>query len=145
VVWKTPLPGESWSSPIVWDERVFVTTATDNGQTCRVLCLDTKNGQILWNRDVFQQLPRRKEGRNTYATPTPATEGQRVYACFGDGSFVALHFAGEIVWTNRAVLSSRSLAQSAAATISATWYPAPKIVCTTDTVGPGAADVPSST
>jgi outer membrane protein assembly factor BamB len=102
VVWKTPLPGESWSSPIVWDERVFVTTATDNGQTCRVLCLDTKNGQILWNRDVFQQLPRRKEGRNTYATPTPATEGQRVYACFGDGSFVALNFAGEIVWTNRA-------------------------------------------
>jgi outer membrane protein assembly factor BamB len=86
----------------VWDERVFVTTATDNGQTCRVLCLDTKNGQILWNREVFQQLPRRKEGRNTYATPTPATEGQRVYACFGDGSFVALNFAGEIVWTNRA-------------------------------------------
>jgi len=50
---------------------------------------------------VFQQVPRRKEGRNSYATPTPATDGQRVYACFGDGSFAALNFAGEVVWTNR--------------------------------------------
>jgi outer membrane protein assembly factor BamB len=101
VVWKTPIPGEAWSSPIVWNDRVFLTTATDNGQTCRVLSLDAASGRILWDKVVFQQSPRHKEGRNSYATPTPATDGERVYACFGDGSFVALNFAGESVWTNR--------------------------------------------
>ena len=101
VLWKTEIPGESWSSPIVWNDRVFVTTATESGQSCRVLSLDAKSGKIQWNKEVFQQTPRRKEGRNTYATPTPATDGERVYACFGDGSLVALNFAGDVVWTNR--------------------------------------------
>jgi outer membrane protein assembly factor BamB len=101
VVWKTPIPGEAWSSPIVWNDSVFVTTATDNGQACRVLSLDTTSGKILWDKVVFQQTPRHKEGRNSYATPTPATDGERIYACFGDGSFAALNFAGETVWTNR--------------------------------------------
>ncbi len=101
VAWKTELPGVSWSSPIVWDERVFVTTATDNGESCRVLSLDRKTGKILWDKEVFKQVPRHKQDRNTFATPTPATDGERVYACFGDGSFAALNFAGDIVWTNR--------------------------------------------
>jgi len=101
VAWKTAIPGKSWSSPIVWGDRVFVTTATEEGVSCRVLSLDRKSGSVLWNKEVFQQVPRRKEGRNSYATPTPATDGARVYACFGDGSFAALNFAGEVVWTNR--------------------------------------------
>jgi outer membrane protein assembly factor BamB len=101
IAWKTELPGQSWSSPIVWADHVFVTTATDGGESCRVIALDRRSGTILWNREVFRQGLRRKEGRNTYATPTPATDGDRVFACFGDGSFAALSFAGEIVWTNR--------------------------------------------
>ncbi len=101
ILWKASISGESWSSPIVWKDRVFLTTATDNGQSCRVLSLDFGSGKILWNREAFQQVPRRKEERNTYATPTPATDGENVYACFGDGSFVALNFAGEILWSNR--------------------------------------------
>ena len=101
VAWKSPIPGESWSSPFVWGDRVFVTTATEGGASCRVLAFDRKTGGVLWNKEVFQQVQRRKEGRNTYATPTPATDGERIYACFGDGSFAALNFAGEIIWTNR--------------------------------------------
>ncbi len=101
VAWKTAIPGESWSSPIVWGDRVFLTTATDSGETCRVLSLDTRTGRILWDKEVFKQVQRRKEARNTYATPTPVTDGERVYACFGDGSFVALTFSGEIAWVNR--------------------------------------------
>ena len=101
IVWKTPLPGEAWSSPIVWGDHVFVTTATEEGQSCRVLALERQSGRIRWNQEVFRQVPRRKEGRNSYATPTPATDGQRVYACFHDGSFVALDFDGRVVWTNR--------------------------------------------
>jgi outer membrane protein assembly factor BamB len=101
VAWKTEIPGESWSSPIVWNDRVFLTTTTDAGAGCHVIALDRKSGAILWNKQVFEQVTRRKEGRNTYATPTPATDGERVYACFGDGSFAALTFDGTLVWTNR--------------------------------------------
>ena len=101
IAWKTELPGEGWSSPIVWGERIFVTTATNGGTSCRVLALDRKTGRILWDKEVFQQTLRRKEGRNSYATPTPATDGKLVYVCFGDGSFAALDFTGRVIWTNR--------------------------------------------
>ena len=101
VVWKTPIPGDSWSSPIVWGDRVFVTTATDKGSSCRVVCLNRIDGSLFWNTEVFTQAPGNKGDRNTYATPTPATDGERVYACFGDGSFAALDFAGHLEWTNR--------------------------------------------
>jgi len=101
IAWETEIPGESWSSPIVSAGRVFLTTATDSGESCRVLSLDAKSGAMLWDHEVFKQLPRRKEGRNTYATSTPVSDGERVYACFGDGSFAALTFAGEVVWINR--------------------------------------------
>jgi outer membrane protein assembly factor BamB len=101
IAWKTPIPGESWSSPIVWENHVFVTTATDGGTSCRVLALDRETGNILWNHEVFKQESGHKQSRNTYATPTPCTDGDRVYAVFGDGSFVALDFQGKVVWKNR--------------------------------------------
>ncbi|HVY70651.1 MAG TPA: PQQ-binding-like beta-propeller repeat protein [Verrucomicrobiae bacterium] len=101
VVWKTEIPGDSWSSPIVWGDRVFLTTATDNGATCRVLAVDRDTGKVLWNQEVFTQVLRRKEGRNTFATATPVTDGKLVYTVFSDGSFAALDFQGGIVWTNR--------------------------------------------
>lgn len=102
LAWKTELPGEGWSSPIVWGNRVFVTAATENGTSCRVLALDRKTGQVLWDRELFKQVPGHKEARNSYATPTPVTDGKLVYACFYDGSFAALDFDGNLVWTNRA-------------------------------------------
>jgi outer membrane protein assembly factor BamB len=101
IAWKTELPGESWSSPIVWGDRVFVTTATDAGASCRVLALDRNSGAIRWNTELFRQPTGRKEARNSYATPTPATDGKLVYACCGDGSFAAVDFEGRVVWTNR--------------------------------------------
>lgn len=103
VAWKTEIPGQSWSSPIVFGDRVFLTTATDNGVSGRILCLDRKSGQILWNKEVLQQPLKRKENRNTYATPTPVTDGQRVYAVFNDGSIVAVDYEGKTLWVNREV------------------------------------------
>ena len=103
VVWKQTIPGRGWSSPIVWADRVFVTTATDEGANCHVICLDLDSGQIVWDKVVFQQVPDRKEQKNSYATPTPVTNGQQVFAVFGDGSVVAVDFAGNVIWTNREV------------------------------------------
>jgi len=101
VVWKTEVPGEGWSSPVIYGDRVFLTSVMDNGTSCRILCLDRKSGQILWNKEVFTQVPRRKERKNSYATPTPTTDGQRVYAVFGDGSFASVDYEGKVIWTNR--------------------------------------------
>ncbi|MCX8107385.1 MAG: PQQ-binding-like beta-propeller repeat protein [Verrucomicrobiae bacterium] len=102
ILWKTELPGEGWSSPIVWGNHVFVTAADDGGASCRVIAVDKQTGRILWNREVFRQVPGHKQPRNSYATPTPVTDGKFVYACFYDGSFAALDFDGNVAWTNRA-------------------------------------------
>ena len=103
VVWKTAMTGEGWSSPIVWRDRVFLTTAKESGTKCHVVCVDRKSGKVLWDKEVFEQVPLRKEGKNSYATPTPVTDGERVYAVFGDGSVAALGFEGDVLWTNRDV------------------------------------------
>jgi outer membrane protein assembly factor BamB len=101
VLWRTPIDGESWSSPIVWTGRVFVTTAREGGRSCHVIALDRRTGAVLWDRQVFTQETLRKEAKNSYATPTPVTDGRRVFASFGDGSFAALDFDGTVAWTNR--------------------------------------------
>jgi len=102
VAWKTPITGESWSSPVVWGGRVFVTTARDDGRACHVVALDRRTGEVLWDTLALTQTLTRKEDRNSYATPTPVTDGARVYASFGDGSFVAVDVLnGKVVWTNR--------------------------------------------
>jgi len=103
IAWKTEIPGQAWSSPIVWDNRVFLTTATDEGAACHVLCLDADSGKILWDKEVFRQSPGRKENRNSYATPTPVTDGRHVYAVFAGGSIACLDFSGNVTWTNHDV------------------------------------------
>ena len=104
VVWKAEVPGEAWSSPIVFGDQVFVTTTTESGVNCHVLAYDRKNGKQQWNKKVFEQTPRKKEQRNSYATPTPATDGENVYAVFGDGSIVAVSAKrGDILWEHREV------------------------------------------
>ena len=100
VVWKASIPGKGWSSPIIFGDRIFMTSATEEGISCRVICVDTGNGKVLWDREVHrqQQGPMRKQ--NSYATPTPVTDGEKVYAVFYDGTAVAVDFAGKLVWTN---------------------------------------------
>jgi outer membrane protein assembly factor BamB len=66
-----------------------------------MLALDAASGKVVWDREVFRQVPRKKETRNSYATPTPVTDGKRVYAVFSDGGFAALDFSGKVAWTNR--------------------------------------------
>ena len=101
IAWKTEIPGEGWSSPVIYGDRVFVTTSVDAGVSCRVFCLKRQTGEVLWNREVIQQTPKRKEKRNSYATPTPVTDGKQVYVAFGDGTVAALSMKGDLVWTNR--------------------------------------------
>ncbi len=101
IVWKRPIPGEGWSSPIVFDDRVFVTAATDGGASFRLLCLDRLTGTVLWNKQVFRQKPGHKQKFNSYASSTPVTDGQNIYVLAFDGSLAAVSNEGSIIWTNR--------------------------------------------
>jgi outer membrane protein assembly factor BamB len=103
IAWSVQIAGEGWSSPIVWNDRVFVTTAADGGESCRIVALARADGKVLWNVEVFRQQKFRKEGKNSYATPTPVTDGDHVYAIFNDGGIAALTVAGKPAWVNRDV------------------------------------------
>ncbi len=100
VVWKTPIPGNAWSSPIVSGDHVFLTTTTEEGKVCRVICVNRTSGDIQWNKEVHRQELRAKRAQNSYATPTPVTDGKKVYCVFSDGTVVAVDFQGEVVWKN---------------------------------------------
>jgi outer membrane protein assembly factor BamB len=99
VVWKTKIPGVGWSSPIIQGKRVFLTAVTDGGKSCHILGLDRDTGAILWDREVLKQTPTHKRPENSDATPTPTTDGERVYAVFGEGGIAAVTVGGEPVWT----------------------------------------------
>ncbi len=100
IAWRAEIPGQGWSSPIVWGDRVFVTTATEEGESCHVLGLDRKNGKILWDVEALRQKRAHKERKNSYATPTPVTDGEYIYAVFNDGGIAALTVDGQPAWTN---------------------------------------------
>ena len=100
IAWQTSIPGQGWSSPVVWGDRVFVTTATEDGESCHVLALSRQDGNILWNMDVFRQKKSRKENKNSYATPTPVTDGEHIYAVFNNGGIAALTVDGKPAWVN---------------------------------------------
>ncbi|MBN2132234.1 MAG: PQQ-binding-like beta-propeller repeat protein, partial [Sedimentisphaerales bacterium] len=101
VAWKTAIAGAGWSSPIVCGERVFVTTATQNGTSLHLLCLDRKTGTVRWDREVVKQEAGHKQRFNSYATSTPATDGQRVYVLAFDGRLTAVTMDGQIAWVNK--------------------------------------------
>ena len=103
VVWKTSIPGKGWSSPIVFEGHVFLTTATEDGVSCRVICIDRTDGRIVWNTEVHRQKPGPMRRQNSYATPTPVTDGERVYSVFYDGTATAVDLAGKPVWKNHEI------------------------------------------
>jgi outer membrane protein assembly factor BamB len=99
IVWKTPIPGVGWSSPVVFDDRVFVTTATDKGASFRLICLDRLTGTVLWNKQIHRQNPGNKQKFNSYATSTPITDGRHIYVLAFDGTIAAVSNEGNIIWT----------------------------------------------
>ncbi len=82
VLWKTAIPGIGHSSPIVWGDRVFVTSCLLKEQLRVLVCLDRRDGKILWQREVVKSPLEPKHKLNSYASSTPATDGQHVYVTF---------------------------------------------------------------
>jgi outer membrane protein assembly factor BamB len=122
VAWKAEIPGRGWSSPIVWGDRVFLTTAVTAGPTeepkkglylggerpnaprpeheWKVLCLDLTSGKMRWEHVVHRGEPAGPvHTKNSYASETPVTDGERVYACFGNLGLFCLDLDGKEVWS----------------------------------------------
>jgi outer membrane protein assembly factor BamB len=121
IKWKTPIPGLGHSSPVVWKDRVFVTTAITSApklefitglsgdlrsaedvtpQSWRVYCLDKRTGRVLWEKVLHEGVPRSKRHlRNSYATPTPVTDGKHLIVSLGSEGLYGLDLDGNVRWT----------------------------------------------
>ena len=122
VAWKTEVPGRGWSSPIVWGGRVFVTTVVSEAEMeppkkglyfggerkevpqathhWLVLCFDLASGRELWRQEAHRGTPlNRLHVKNTYASETPATDGERVYASFGNVGVFCYDMEGRKLWS----------------------------------------------
>lgn len=120
VKWKTEIPGLGHSSPVVWGNRVFVTTAVTSApqtelppglsgdvasstdatpQSWRVYCLDKSSGKILWQKALHEGAPKSKRHtRNSFATPTPVTDGKHLIVSFGSEGLFGLDLEGTLLW-----------------------------------------------
>jgi len=106
VRWKTRIHDKGWSSPVVWDGQVWLTTATEDGKQRFVLCVDCATGKVSHDVKVFDvdkpQAMGDAQEFNSYASPTPAIEAGRVYAHFGSAGTACLDTAtGKVLWTRR--------------------------------------------
>ena len=103
VAWKSAVPGLGWSSPVVSGGRVWVTTATERrGFSLRALAFDVATGREVVNVEVFHVGGGRDlNPKNSWASPTPVIDNDRVYVHFGADGTAALTTNGEIVWKNR--------------------------------------------
>lgn len=120
LAWKTPVPGLGHSSPIVWGDRVFVTTAVSGDQNSifepaakgpvdlrtdaashqwKIYCLDRRTGKILWERLIYEGIPKiHRHPHNSYASETPATDGTHVVVSLGSQGLYCYSVRGDLLW-----------------------------------------------
>ncbi len=102
VQWKTAIPGRGWSSPAIQGNRIWLTTATEEGKSLRAISVDRNTGAILQNVEVFRlKSSGQIHAKNSQASPTPVLEGDRVYLHFGASGTACLTPSGDIVWKTR--------------------------------------------
>src|SRR2546422_4116734 len=104
VAWKVSLPGSGHASPIVWNDRIFTVAAILAEQSRVLLCLDRCNGKLLWQKTVLSAPLEGKHSLNSFASSTPATDGELVYVAFldRDQTLVAAYdFEGKQRWLVR--------------------------------------------
>lgn len=102
VRWKAAIPGKGWSSPAIQGDRIWLTTATEDGKSLRAICVDRKTGSIQQNIEVFRlKSAATTHGKNSHASPTPILEGDKIYVHFGAMGTACLTQSGAIVWKTK--------------------------------------------
>lgn len=97
IAWVSPLPGPSGATPAIANGRVFVTSTVDRTPTFMALCFDAATGKLLWQREVGSD--RRRLPRNNMASPSPVTNGTRVFFLYGDGTLIGFDTEGRKLWS----------------------------------------------
>jgi outer membrane protein assembly factor BamB len=104
LVWKAKLPGSGHASPVVWADRIFTVSANEKTQERLLLCFETDQGKLLWQRTVLSSPLEKTHRLNSYASSTPATDGQQVYTSFLDKDEMvatAYDLTGQMKWQVR--------------------------------------------
>lgn len=103
VRWKTAIHGKGWSSPVVWGDQIWLTTATEDGRKMSVICVDRASGRIVHDKVLIEnEEPAFCHAMNSYATPTPVIEEGRVYVHFGSYLTACLDSSNaEVLWQRR--------------------------------------------
>ncbi|HEX4796246.1 MAG TPA: PQQ-binding-like beta-propeller repeat protein [Humisphaera sp.] len=103
VKWTTPIHGKAWSSPVIWKDQIWLTTATEDGHELSVIKVDKNSGKILLDKKLFDIAnPQYCHPFNSYASPTPLVEEGRVYVTFGSPGTACLDMAtGNVIWERR--------------------------------------------
>jgi outer membrane protein assembly factor BamB len=103
VRWKTAIDGRGWSSPVIWEDQIWLTTAPDDGTENYAVCVELKTGAIQHNLKLWDVAqPQFIHLKNSYASPTPAIEAGRVYVHFGAHGTAAIDTAtGKMLWNRR--------------------------------------------
>jgi outer membrane protein assembly factor BamB len=98
VKWRVPVAGAGNSSPIVWGDRIFLTTAQNNGAKLSLIAFNRADGKQLWETVVPTDGVEHVHQKNGHASATPVTDGQMIYASFGRHGLVGFDMSGAIVW-----------------------------------------------
>jgi hypothetical protein len=101
VVWKTPVPGKGHSSPILWGDRIFLTSCAEQDEKRLLLCLNRQDGRVLWEREVLQSKLEKKHKENSFSSSTPCTDGKHIWVTFlqyPDMVVACYDFAGKEIW-----------------------------------------------
>jgi outer membrane protein assembly factor BamB len=103
IVWKTPIHDIGWSSPVVWGNQIWITTATNDGKQSFAVCVDRETGKIVYDLKLFEtESPENTRQYNTFASPTPVIEQGRVYVSFGSyGTACVDTTNGKTLWSRR--------------------------------------------
>ena len=103
ITWKTPIHDSGWSTPVIWGNQVWVTTATDDGKQSFALCLDRATGKVLHDLKLWDNAePENTRQYNSFASSTPAIEEGRIYVHFGSYGTACLDTAtAQVLWTRR--------------------------------------------
>jgi len=122
VIWKADTPGWGWSSPVIWGDQIFLTTAVSENERERLTvggypggrvkptdvhrwltyCLDFDTGKVVWEHEVDRGVPpEERHPKNSYANATPITDGERVYAYIGNIGMFCYDMNGRKLWERR--------------------------------------------
>lgn len=96
IVWRAELDGNAASTPIIWEDRVFLSGIDSAKDTLQAMCFDRADGNLLWKHDVAKGV--RRDDRSSYAAPSPTTDGKLVVFFFSDGNLICYDLDGNRKW-----------------------------------------------